>query len=373
MRSGKDWCSLPVYSRRSRSWAVHSSHFVPVVRIMAGDSNCSRLPSSALSLLMFAAALNMSGLFEVGGSVQGLGSGLASGPGLWGAYFTGALAAVVAAPCTAPFMGPAVGWALTQTALPAMTIFVSLGLGLAAPFVAIAFYPRLHGILPRPGLWMERIKHGLAFPMYASAAWLAWVLAVQAGVSVLPLLFAAAILVAFAGWMWGLAQRGGGRVSRIAALPVFLVALVVAVQAGSAEPAGGPSAEKAAGLHAEPWSPARLAALRAEGHPVFVDFTAAWCVTCKVNEAVALHGAGIAEAFARAGMVYMRADWTNQDAGIAAALAEHGRSGVPLYLVYGTSGTPKVLPQLLTPSIVRDAIRDASAMPPTPDGTALPR
>ena len=324
---------------------------------------------AALTLVMLLVALNLSGVFEVGTSVQGAGGGLARKGGIAGAFFTGVLAVVVAAPCTAPFMAGAIGWAVVQPPAPALAVFAALGLGLGAPFTLIAFMPGAFRLLPKPGPWMDGLRKVLAFPMYAAAAWLAWVFAVQAGVSALPFLFAAAVAAAFAAWAWGVAQRGAKPVLPRAAAALGAVAGVALLVAGAklaaptAAVAAAPAETAAPGsaLASEPWSPERVEALRAEGRPVFVDFTAAWCVTCQVNERTALAGRRVAEAFADTGAVYLKADWTNRDDRIAKALADQGRSGVPLYLVYGRSGEPQVLPQLLTEGMVVSALEKAKA------------
>ncbi|WP_269715313.1 protein-disulfide reductase DsbD family protein [Caulobacter sp. NIBR2454] len=322
-----------------------------------------------LSLVMLLTALNLSSVFEVGTSVQGAGQGLASKNGLAGSFFTGVLAVVVAAPCTAPFMAPAIGVALTQPAIGSLAIFLFLGLGLAAPYVAISFSPALLRRFPRPGPWMDVLKKVLAFPMYGAAAWLVWVFSLQAGSPGLALLLACALVVAFAAWLFGLSQRqatprlrwmaGGAAV--LTAVAVIAVMIPLA-KGGAAPSAGSVTSEVAsAELASEPWSPERVAALRAEGRPVFVNFTAAWCVTCQVNDKVALSTQPVADAFKTANAVYMVADWTNRNAEIAQTLAEHGRAGVPLYLVYGAKGGEAViLPQLLTPGAVTEAIEAAA-------------
>jgi thiol:disulfide interchange protein len=329
--------------------------------------------TAALALTLLAAALDLSGVFEIGASLQGLGGGLASRADLLGAVFTGALAVVVAAPCTAPFMGPALGYALTQPTLPALAIFTALALGFAAPFTLLAFSPALLRRLPRPGPWMDVLKKVLAFPMYAAAAWLLWVLAAQTDRGSLAAALAAAVLVGLAAWIFGAAQRrsASGKGARI----VFALAggsAVLALAAIAAAPYDAPpqagNVAIAAGIPSEPWSPERVASLRAAGKPVFVDFTAAWCVTCQVNEQTALNTAEAVRAFQRTGAIYLKADWTNRDAAIAKALADQGRVGVPLYLVYGKDqGAPQVLPQLLTSGLVADAL-DAAARPPAGAG-----
>jgi thiol:disulfide interchange protein DsbD len=322
----------------------------------------SPLVVAGLSLIMLAAALNLSGLFEIGTSLQGLGASLADAGGRIGSALTGVLAVVVAAPCTAPFMGPALGFALTQPPAIALTVFLALGLGFAAPFALLAFNPALMRRLPRPGAWMDVFRKALAFPMYAAAAWLAWVLAQQTGPEGLARLFAGALALALAAWLFGLAQRGraqgrGGRVAMLLSL-VSAAACVAVVAAGPQAVAntGSAAPAPAGALAAEPFSPDRLAALRAQGRPVLVNFTAAWCVTCQVNERIAFSSPSVAAAFRRTGAAYLVADWTNRDPVIAKALADQGRIGVPLYLVYRGAGAPRVLPQLLTPDLVAAAI-----------------
>ncbi len=328
---------------------------------------------AALALVMLLVALNMSGVFEFGTSVQGVGGGVSARGGVTGAFFTGALAVVVAAPCTAPFMAGALGFALTQPPLVSLSVFLALALGFAAPFVLLAFAPALLRRLPRPGAWMDTLKKGLAFPMYGAAAWLVWVFSQQSGSIALGEILAAAVLIAFAGWLWGHAQtlRAKGKPSLVSAL-IAAIALIAAVAMTAltlqapGPVAAGPVAEGAApagsGLASEPWSPERVAALQAQGRPILVDFTAAWCVTCQVNEKVAMSGAGVAQVFKDKNAVLLRADWTNRDAKIAAALAEHGRAGVPLYLVYpAKGGAPVVLPQLLTEGMVIEAIEKAAS------------
>lgn len=324
---------------------------------------------SALALLMLAVGLNMSGLFEIGASLQGVGSEAASRGGALGAFLTGALAVIVAAPCTAPFMAPALGWAMTQPAALSLAVFAGLGLGFAAPFTLAALAPGLLSRLPRPGPWMETFRKVLAFPMYGAAAWLAWVLAVQAGPDLLARLLAAGVALAFACWLGGLAQKRAilGQPAWIlgaASLGVAALSLAAAVWPTPAQAVSGeasPSGTSAAGLAYEAYTPERLAALRSEGTAAFVNYTAAWCVTCQVNERVAFSTEAVAEAFAGTGTAYLKADWTRRDAVIAEDLARFGRAGVPLYLVYPAGGgEPEILPQLLTPDMVARAVRAAA-------------
>jgi thiol:disulfide interchange protein DsbD len=323
--------------------------------------------TAGLSLVLLAAALDLSGVFEIGASLQGLGGGLTGRADMVGSAFTGALAVVVAAPCTAPFMGPALAYALTQPIVPALAVFTALGLGFAAPFTLLAFTPALLHRLPKPGPWMDVMKKALAFPMYGAAAWLIWVLAAQTDRGSLAAAFAAAVLVGLAAWIFGAAQRraaSGARARGVYALAAVSAAAALAALVfapfGPPPSTAGAGVAVAVGIPSEPWSPERVAALRAAGKPVFVDFTAAWCVTCQVNEQVAINTAEAVKAFQRTGAVYLKADWTNRDAAIAKALADQGRVGVPLYLVYAPGdAAPKVLPQLLTSGMVAQALDEA--------------
>jgi len=317
---------------------------------------------AALALLMLLVALNLSGVFEIGTSLQGVGSGLAARGGLAGSFFTGVLAVVVAAPCTAPFMGPALGWALTQPPAAALAVFLALGIGFALPFVAVAFAPGLLARLPRPGPWMDIFKKALAFPMYAAVAWLVWVLTVQVGSDAVPRILGAAVLLALAAWIAGAAQRQHASGRRHVGLAATATALGLgALVAGAFWPAytlaGVTTASGEAKLDEQAYTPAKLAALQAEGRPVLVNYTAAWCVSCQVNDRVALSTNAVSEALKRNNAVYLRADWTKRDAEIAAELARFGRAGVPLYLVYGAKGgEPAILPSILTEGVVVKAL-----------------
>ncbi len=335
----------------------------------------SPLVLGGFALVMLLVGLNLSGLFEVGASVQSLAgeADVAHADSPIGALFTGALAVAVAAPCTAPFMAPAIGYALTQGPIVALSIFAALGLGLGLPFTALAFAPGLLARLPRPGAWMETLRRLLAFPMYATAAWLAWVFSQQvgdqqAGNLGLAGILAAAVLIAAAAWSYGHAQTAaiaGRRSWLFTALAVLALAGgLAALWVAAAQPApathGAPTASKDE-LPSQPYSPDRLAALRAAGKPVFVNFTAAWCITCQVNDRVALSSSHIRDVFAAKGVAYLVGDWTNRNADIAKALAEQGRAGVPLYLVYPAGGgDPAVLPQILTEDVVLAALSKAA-------------
>ncbi|MES2685010.1 MAG: protein-disulfide reductase DsbD domain-containing protein [Pseudomonadota bacterium] len=307
---------------------------------------------AVLAYLMLALGLSMSGVAEFGGSLMNTGSSLAQKQGLSGSFFTGVLAVVVASPCTAPFMGSALGFAVTQPVTVALAIFAALGLGLALPFLVLGFVPALARLLPRPGAWMLTFKQVMAFPLYLTAAWLLWVLTRQAGADALGLVLVGCVAISFGLWLWGRPSRS--RFATVLAAVALLAALAVL-----ASPLLKPGEHKATAETAdhEAWSEARVAALRAEGKTIFVDFTADWCITCKVNERGALASAAVKTAFAEQGVVSLVADWTTSDPEITKALATFGRNGVPLYLVYPQGGEPRVLPQVLTPSIVVDALK----------------
>ncbi len=312
----------------------------------------------ALTLLFFAIALNLLGFFEIGGGLQNIGSGLAARSGTSGAFFTGALAVIVATPCTAPFMAGALGYALTLPAISALMVFLALGLGLAAPFTLLSFAPGLLSRLPKPGPWMDRFKQFMAFPMLAAAVWLVWVISVQAGPAGVAAALAGMLALGFAVWAGRLSSLFG----KALAAAAVLAALLTVPAAAQLSPAssGGTGVETETDSLA--WSPEALAKAREEG-VVFVDFTAAWCITCQVNERVVLNSKPVKQAFAEEGVTMMVADWTNKDAVIAAELEKFGRAGVPLYLVYRPGEeSPQILPQILTERAVIEAVR-ASAPP----------
>ena len=297
---------------------------------------------AVLLLLVSAIALNLAGLFEL--PAFGGGDRLARQSGAGGAFWTGALAAIVATPCTGPFMGAALGAALVLPTVAAMGVFVGLGFGLALPFLAIGFVPALRRRLPKPGPWMDRFRKIMAVPMFLTALALAWVLGRLVGVDAMALGIGAVTVLGLALWWTGRRQAGGARLSW---LPVAGACVLILVGAGFALRPAGPA------LATQPFSEARLAALTAERKPVFVYFTADWCVTCKVNEKAAIERREVIDAFAKSGTQVLVGDWTRGDAAISKFLASQGRSGVPLYLYYAPGvASPKVLPQVLTPGIL---------------------
>lgn len=317
-----------------------------------------------LALLMFAMALNLSGLFDIGLSLTRLG-GAGAGRGYGDSLLTGGLAVLVAAPCTAPFMGAALGFALVQPPIIGLLVFTALGLGLALPFVVLASVPQLLRFLPRPGPWLESLKQLFAFPLYATAVWLLWVLGQQAGVNAMAIVLLAMTGFALGAWLWGRAVHRAGRLPRITAAALMLVAVGASLAASRNATAPVPSAAIAAEATApewQPWSASTVRDLRAVGRPVFIDFTAAWCLSCQVNERVTLRTAAVSKAFADANVALLRADWTSRDDAITQVLASFGRSGVPLYVLYpaAADAPPMILPAVLTPGMVVDAVAKAA-------------
>mgnify|MGYP001613233768 FL=1 len=323
---------------------------------------------AGMAYLMFLLGLMMLGMLELGTSWMGAGDNLTRRHGWQGSFFTGALAALVATPCTAPFMGAALGYALTQPAPAALAIMCVLGLGLALPFLLLGFFPAVAGKLPRPGPWMSRLRSFLAFPLFATAVWLLWVLDHQVSENSLALVLAGMVALAWGLWMWREARRSGPAVRRVMRVTaVVLLAAAIAPLTGLGDGAEGQlqgEVPPAAGYQA--YSPDRLSELRAANQPVFVNLTAAWCITCQVNERVVLSTDTVRQALRDFGVTYLKGDWTNRDPDITALLDAHNRAGVPLYLVYPASGAPpRILPQILTESLVVDALAAAAGESPS--------
>jgi len=325
-----------------------------------------------LVYLLLAVGLNLSGVFEVGGGLAGVGDGLTQGDSYRASFFTGVLTTLVATPCTAPYMAFAVGAALTQPTIAALGIFAALGFGLALPYLLLSFAPWMRRALPKPGAWMDTLKQVFAFPIYASAAWLLWVLAQQTSSFGLGAALAGAILIAFAAWAYQKSKSTstGGRVTALvtAALAVLL-ACVLPVR--FADVAAASPSVSAGGAHAvdqwQPYDAAEVAKLSAAGQPLLVNFTASWCLTCLVNERNAFADSAVQEVFRSKGVTLMKGDWTNRDPAITRALTSFGRAGVPLYVVYNSkpgSSEPVVLPQLLTANVVQQAFADTPSHAP---------
>jgi thiol:disulfide interchange protein DsbD len=299
----------------------------------------------AIGWLMLAVGLNLSGVFALGGPI-GAGGHIAARGGFLGSFATGALAVLVASPCTAPFMAAAIGAALVMPAPATLAVFAALGLGLAAPTLILALAPGLTRLLPRPGPWMEKLRRIMAWPMYGAALWLVWVLWAQSGWPGVALALAGGLGLGLAAWAFGRAQLEGRRgLGPVLAALALLLALPFGLTAAPPTP---PAAETA-----ESWNPARVEALRAQGKGVFLNVTAAWCITCQVNERLALRRDAVQAAMAARGIVYLKADWTRGDPAIAALLRSHGREGVPLYLFWPPGGGEAViLPEVLTEAMV---------------------
>ncbi len=302
----------------------------------------------ALAYLFLAMGLSLSGVVHLGGSLMNTGSGLAARGGLSGSFFTGVLAVLVASPCTAPFMGTALGFAVTQPAAVSLLVFAGLGCGMAAPLLLFGYSKSARRLMPAPGPWMETLKQLLAFPLYAAAVWLLWVAGRQTGVNTMAAVLAGGVCLALALWLW---QLGGWRRSLAALFAVATIAL------GSMHNLDPPR-ERAAIEGELAWSESALADLRERKQAVFVDVTADWCITCLANEAAVLSQDRVRSAFAANDITYMVADWTNHDPEIAHYIARYGRTGIPLYLLYPADArqVPLILPQLLTVGTVLDAI-----------------
>jgi thiol:disulfide interchange protein len=322
-----------------------------------------------LVYLLLAVGLNLSGVFEVGGGLAGVGDNLTQGDGYAASFFTGVLATLVATPCSAPFMAPAVGAALTQAPINALAIFTALGIGISLPFVLLSFAPWMRSVLPKPGAWMDTLKQVFAFPVYATAAWLLWVVAQETSPFGLGAALAGSILIALAAWSFQKARStgGGGKVAVIATAAISLIlAIFLPVRfADTASAAPSATAHARPGVDEwQPYSEAKVAELNAAGRPLLVNFTASWCLTCMVNERNAFADSAVQEIFKDKKVTLMKGDWTNRDPAITKALAAFGRAGVPLYVVYNAkpgAAQPVVLPQLLTAGIVQSTFADTPA------------
>jgi thiol:disulfide interchange protein len=311
-----------------------------------------------LVCLMVAVGLSMSGVVNFGSSLGNMGQGLASRSGWAGDFFTGVLTVVVASPCIAPFMGTALAYAFVAPIFTALVIFLSLGLGLAFPFLLIGFVPALGRLLPRPGAWMETLKQALAFPMYLTAVWLVWILAHQRGADAVGLSLTAAVLLAMALWLFE-RSRHRGLTGRVLAVVLVLLAVTPLYFLAQLQPVAVAAATEQGTVR---FSPQKLAELRKAGTPVFVDMTADWCITCKANEHQVLDTPAFRELLKRTGTVYMVGDWTNVDPVISAFLEQYHSPGVPLYVMFPKgAATGNVLPNVLTISLMQTALTEAAS------------
>ena len=312
---------------------------------------------SLMAGLLFFLGLSLAGQFEIGLSLTSAGGSLAARNGYTGSFFTGVLAVIVATPCTAPFMGAAIGYALAQPAAITFGVFTALALGLAAPYFALTLQPAWTKVLPRPGAWMEVLRQAISVPIFATVIWLIWVLAQAYGATLLAAVLSGLLIMAMAGWFLGRwpAQRWSATIA--ACLILTYVALSSWAPGKLASAPQAASARTAAGGVWEPWSADAVARYQSQGRPVFVDFTASWCLSCQVNERVALSQPHVRRAFADANVALLRADWTQHDDAITQTLTSLGRSGVPAYALYQPGvPAPRLLPEVLTPSIVTDAL-----------------
>jgi thiol:disulfide interchange protein DsbD len=315
-----------------------------------------------MAALLFFLGLSLAGQFEIGLALTSAGGSLAAKQGYAGSFITGVLAVVVATPCTAPFMGAAIGYAIAQPAAVTFAVFTALALGLAAPYVALTLQPAWTRLLPKPGVWMDILKQAVSVPIFGTVIWLAWVIAGAYGAGLLLALLSEFLLLAVAGWFLGRwpAKRWSTSIA-VLILAAVVAACFVAPKEFAAAPSSAPAASSSAGAAAggnwQPWSADAVQHALSAGQPVFVDFTASWCLSCQVNERVALDRPEVAQAFASANVALFRADWTREDPAITQALTDLGRSGVPVYALY-TPGqsAPQLLPQVLTPGIVTDAL-----------------
>jgi thiol:disulfide interchange protein DsbD len=317
-----------------------------------------------LIALFFAIGLNLLGAFEVtlltGVANSSAAQKIDTGSGLKGSFGTGVLAVVVASPCTAPFMGAALGFAVTQPWPIALSVFGMLGVGMSTPYMLLTLFPPLLRRLPRPGAWMERFKQVMAFPMFATCVWLLWVMAQQIDANALAVFLFGLVALGMAAWALGIAQRGARMYRWLALASVAATAWTIFGLAGIdvAQSSAQAATVRPAGAQADwaPWTPGAVQAQLSAGKPVFVDFTAAWCVTCQANKKLVLHREGIEKAFADRGVVKMKADWTSRDATITQELARYGRNGVPLYVLYDKAGKATVLPEILSENDVLGAL-----------------
>ena len=313
----------------------------------------SPLLVTLLTYLMLLVGLNLSGVFTVGGRLMAAGQSLTASSGLVNTFATGILAALVASPCTAPFMGAALGFAITRPGWQALAVFLTLGAGFALPVLLLSLFPAWLKFIPRPGHWMKTFQQVLAFPMFATAAWLLWVLSQQTDAGTYAGALAGLVAVAFTAWLYGQWRPGNWKLGLLGAGLAAALALAIGPMLAPDPPAHS----RAAFRDDSPWSEERVQELNAAGRPVFVNFTAAWCITCKVNEQLALSTDNTRQLFEARSVAYLVADWTRRDPAISQHLERYGRSGVPLYLLYSpTAGQPLVLPQLLTEGIVAEAI-----------------
>jgi thiol:disulfide interchange protein DsbD len=317
----------------------------------------------ALAVVMLVFAMNMSGVFEFGLRATAVGGELQSKSGYSGSFFTGVLATVVATPCSAPFLAPALGAALAVSTVESFAIFTAIGVGLSLPYLLLSIFPQAVKVLPRPGAWMETFKQFMAFPLYATVVYLVWVLAAQTGDEGFRGVLFSLVLIAMAMWMYGRWTAPGASAGRVR-FGVASLVLVGALGLWTGWPRPVPVAGSAAAsgqIAWEPWSEEAVAKYRSEGRTIYVDFTARWCATCQTNKKIVFASADVKQYFSDRKIVTLRGDWTSQDPKITAELARYSRSAVPFNVIWAPGhADPIILPELLTPGIVLDALKKGS-------------
>jgi len=308
-----------------------------------------------LALMFLLMALNLSGVFEMGLRLQSAAGGIQTkqnrGP-VVDAFLSGVLATIIATPCTAPFMGAALGYTLSQSAFVSLLVFTAVAFGVAAPVVALSLFPGWLRRLPKPGAWMDGFKQFMAFPLYATVVWLVWVLGSQQGNDGIAAILSGMLVIAFAAWLYGRWQLENPLRALITAVALFAVGTAIVWPGPIVDRSAQGGGQVSSSDQWVPFSKEKVAELRGQGRAVFIDFTATWCITCQVNKRVALNDKDVLKRFSELNVVRMKADWTLKDAAITEALAEFGRNGVPLYVFYPAAGEPKLLPEILTPAIV---------------------
>ncbi len=315
-----------------------------------------------LSIFLFLFSLSMFGLFEIGTTLTSVGQSTQNKSAYMGSFTSGVLATVVATPCTAPFMGSALGFALGQPAYASLLIFTFLGLGMASPYLILTTTPKLLKFIPKPGAWMESMKQFMGFLLLATVLWLLWVLSLQTGSEGVIILLTSLIFVGIGGWVYG---RWGNiakakptrRIAQTISALALIAAVIFSLQNIEVKAAGAEDVHKQGKIEWRKFSPEILEQLRKEGKPVFVDFTAAWCLSCQVNEKVAFGSGDVQDKFLEKNITALKADWTNKDETITKALASFGRNSVPFYVLYiPDKKEPVIFPEILTPGIVLDKL-----------------
>lgn len=313
----------------------------------------SPLVIAALAALFTVIGLNLAGMFEFGSFVPSSLAGKQAKSPVTNAFLSGVLAVAIASPCTAPFMGASMGLAVSMPAAEALLVFAALGLGMAAPYLLASWIPAVVRWLPRPGAWMDTFRRAMAFPMFATVVWLVWVLGQQSGIDGAATLLA--LLVLLAALVWALGLQGHARWGFAVLSLASGLYLATAMGHNLTTPAPAPG-QQASGTLWQPWSAQKVSEINATGKPVFVDFTAAWCVTCQYNKRTTLSDSQVLAAFENKQVNLLRADWTRQDPAITQALNQLGRSGVPVYVLYAPGKAPQILSEVLSVKEVVDAV-----------------